>query len=375
MTPLATTLSTPRPDLYSGGMSPSPPAVAEVCRELSALGGRTRLDGPWRSGGFAALARHGVLAAFIPADCGGSEAAEPEILAMLVEVSRSCLTTALVLTQWASGCRLISAGSDEVRRRYLPPLCRGETTTTVGISQLTTSRLHLGGPVLSAARDGDTWRLTGLCPWVTGGDTADTIVTGAAVERDDGAGLTTRFFIVPRTNDGVLVDPPMDLLGLSGSRTSAVRFDRAVASESIELEGGRGVRSGGLATTALAIGSARRSIDLLRDLAREGNRRPEIERVADGLAAEADAAFGQMMRLAVPPPAGGDVVGRDAVRGEATSLAIRAAQASLVAAKGAGYMVGHPAELAIRESMFFLVWSCPQTVASAVLCELAGIAA
>lgn len=354
-------------------MSPSPPVIAELCRELSALGERTRLDGPWRSGAFSALARHGLLAAFIPTDCGGSEAAETEILAMLVEVSRSCLTTALVLTQWASGCRLIAAGSDDVRTRHLPPLGRGEAVTTVGISQLTTSRRHLVAPVLSATRGADGWRLSGVCPWVTGGDSSDTIVTGATVEAGGHGTAVPRFFVVPREAEGVRVDPPMELLGLSGSRTSAVRFDRVRASDSIELDGGRGVRSGGLATTALAIGSARRSVDLLHELAREGDGRPEIVRVADGLSGECDAAHDRMTRLAAMAASGGDAADRDALRAAATHLAVRTAQAALVASKGAGYVVGHPAERAIRESMFFLVWSCPQAVASAVMCELAGL--
>lgn len=335
-------------------------------RDLVDLGERTRRDGPWASGAFGRLARRGTLAAFIPADCGGTGAAETDILEMLVEIARSCLTTALALTQWASACRLIASAPPEVRVRYLPPLARGEASTTVGISQLTTSRRHLAAPVLSASHGSDGWRLTGLCPWVTGGDACDTIVTGAAVHAGD-----VRFFIVPRVSEGVLVEPPMDLLGLSGSRTSAVRFARALAAEAIELEGGRGVRSGGLATSALAIGAARRSVDLLGELADEGGGRPEILPVADGLRAECDAAFDRMIRHADD---GSDAEARDALRAEATSLVIRAAQATLVASKGAGYVVGHPAERAVRESMFFLVWSCPQSVASAVMCELAGLA-
>lgn len=318
------------------------------------------------------MARHGLLAAFIPADCGGCEAAETEILAMLVEVSRSCLTTALALTQWASGCRLIAAGADDVRTRYLPALGRGKAVTTVGISQLTTSRRHLTAPTLSASHGADGWRISGLCPWVTGGDSSDTIVTGAAVEAGGCGAASTRFFVVPREAEGVRVDPPMDLLGLSGSRTSAVRFDQVRASHAIEIDGNRGVRSGGLATTALAIGSARRSVDLLHELAREGGGRPEVVRAADGLSGECDAAHERMTRLSMAA-CGGDVADRDALRAAATHLAIRAAQASLVASKGAGYVVGHPAERAIRESMFFLVWSCPQAVASAVMCELAGL--
>ena len=350
-------------------MTTAAPEIDALCRELVELGPCSRRDGPWASGAFGRLARSGTLAAFIPSDCGGTGMAEPDILAMLVEIARGCLTTALALTQWASACRLIAAAPPDVRARHLPALARGEASTTVGISQLTTSRRHLAMPVLSASRGADGWRLTGLCPWVTGGDSSDTIVTGAAVNAGDVS--STRFFVVPRVSEGVLVEPPMDLLGLSGSRTSAVRFERALAAESIELEGGRGVRSGGLATSALAIGAARRSVDLLDELAGEGGGRPEILPVADGLRAECDAVFDRMIRHADPA---GDTTSRDALRAEATSLVIRAAQATLVASKGAGYVVGHPAERAVRESMFFLVWSCPQAVASAVMCELAGLA-
>ncbi len=46
---------------------------------------------------------------------------------------------------------------------------------------------------------------------------------------------------------------------------------------------------------------------------------------------------------------------------------------SLAAAKGTGYMIGHPAGRWCREALFFLIWSCPQPVMSAHLCQLAGL--
>jgi hypothetical protein len=52
---------------------------------------------------------------------------------------------------------------------------------------------------------------------------------------------------------------------------------------------------------------------------------------------------------------------------------LRSTQSALAAAKGAGYVAGHPAGRWCREALFFLVWSCPQPVLSAHLCELAGI--
>jgi hypothetical protein len=63
----------------------------------------------------------------------------------------------------------------------------------------------------------------------------------------------------------------------------------------------------------------------------------------------------------------------DDLRQRANSLVLRATQASLAAAKGAGYVAGHPAGRWCREALFFLVWSCPQPVLAANLCELAGI--
>jgi hypothetical protein len=64
---------------------------------------------------------------------------------------------------------------------------------------------------------------------------------------------------------------------------------------------------------------------------------------------------------------------KESMRQRAHSLALRASQASLAAAKGSGYVVGHPAGRWCREALFFLVWSCPQPVSNANLCELAGI--
>ena len=59
------------------------------------------------------------------------------------------------------------------------------------------------------------------------------------------------------------------------------------------------------------------------------------------------------------------------IRGAANRLVLRSTQAALTAAKGAGFVEGHPVGKWCREALFFLVWSCPQPVAQAHLCELA----
>ena len=344
-----------------GRTAPDPEPLAALCAELAAHADDTRTVGPWRSGAFASLARHGALAGFIPADCGGSAADELGLLVLLTAIAERCLTTALALSQWASACRIIATADAGVRAARLPRLARGECPTTVGISQLSTSRRHLDAPALRASRADGVWRLDGLCPWVTGADSCDTVVTGAVAD-----GGEPRFFVVSTKAEGVDVAPPLDLLALSGSRTSAVIF-RGVEPADVITPADGGVRTGGLATTALAVGATRAAIAVVAD---ESHGRPELAAVAAGLRAEVE---GLTAALAAAAAHAGDAATRDRLRTRANGLVVRAAQAALAASKGAGFVAGHPAERLVRESLFFLVWSCPPAVSAAVMCELAGL--
>ena len=340
---------------------PAAEPLAALQADLDAVAERTRDIGPWRSGAFEALARHGLLAGFVPADCGGSAASEPAINAALVAVAERCLTTALALTQWAAAVRVIAGADAAVRGRILPRLAAGAEWTTVGIAQLTTSRQHDGRPALAAVGDGDAWQLDGTCPWVTGADACDTLVVGAALP-EAGRG----FFLVNVRAAGLTIDLPFEMLALSGSRTAAVRFQRVRPAAVLALAGDP-PRTGGLATTALAIGATRAALAVLH---REAAARPALAPVVIGLDAELGAVHHDLLDAAT---VGADQLRRERLRATATSLVIREAQAALMASKGAGFVTGHPAERLAREAHFFLVWSCPEAVSAAVMCELAGL--
>ncbi|MCH5377023.1 MAG: acyl-CoA dehydrogenase, partial [Planctomycetes bacterium] len=82
----------------------------------------------------------------------------------------------------------------------------------------------------------------------------------------------------------------------------------------------------------------------------------------------------QQLRDDLLKAADGDpVCTNEQLRRRANSLALRATQAALASAKGAGYVLGHPAGRWCREALFFLVWSCPQPVMEANLCDFAGL--
>ena len=328
---------------------------------LAARSGRTAAVGPWDSGSLGVLVAAEALHEFIPVAYGGSGASERRRLHLLATVAEQCLTTALVLSQWAAAVRLIEAADEVIRSRELPALARGERFTTIGISQLTTSRRHLGQAAVRASREDGGWRLDGECPWVSGADRADTLVTGAL----DAAG-EPRFFLIDTAALGVRVDAPLEMLALAGSRTTTVGLSAVRPVAEIAAPAG-GPRAGGLSTIALALGSARAAVALV---AREAGDRASLSPIAAALVAEALAIGADLDRAADEGIAPDD---RDALRAAATALALRASQAALTAAKGAGFIVGHPAERLVREACFFLVWSCPPAVSGSVLCKLAGL--
>ncbi|KKL59190.1 hypothetical protein LCGC14_2217810, partial [marine sediment metagenome] len=115
---------------------------------------------------------------------------------------------------------------------------------------------------------------------------------------------------------------------------------------------------------ALAIALASAALDYLEG---EASKRPDLAEPAAELRREHGRLESNLLALA----AGEQVCTNDQLRVGANSIALRASQAALAAAKGTGYIVGHPAGRWCREALFFLVWSCPQEVMAANLCELA----
>lgn len=174
------------------------------------------------------------------------------------------------------------------------------------------------------------------------------------------------FFMVSTAATGLAIDCPLNMLALSGSRTAAVRFRAVRPTHAIASPEPNAPRTGGLATTALAIGSARAAIEIV---GREAGRRDGLAPIAAGLSEDLADLTGRLDRAASTAASASE---REGLRAAANDLVLRAGQATLAASKGAGFVRGHPAERLVRESLFFLVWSCPQAVTDALLCDLAG---
>lgn len=359
---------------------PFPPDAGDERARLRGLAARlAEADGPadeagaWPERLWSILVESGATRWALPdrfANAGGDRAS---LVRRYATVAEGSLTAAFILTQHDAAIRRLAAATGPGRARaegWIDRVASGEVFPTVGISQLTTSRRH-GPRAMVATEAPGGFRLDGAMPWVTAAERADLFVTGGVL--DDGRQMLVA---VPRDRAGLTVRPAFDLAALGASRTSeivceAVAIDRedVLAGPSPDVMATPGLAgTGGLETSALALGQARAALAALHEQA--GSGREELREPAGALSETwiklaSDLIAAAEGRDDAPTPA--------AIRGGANDLALRATQAYLTARKGSGFLRNEPAQRWARQSLFFLVWSCPSPVANAAIRDLAGL--
>jgi alkylation response protein AidB-like acyl-CoA dehydrogenase len=386
--------------------TPDDPSLADLAVRLAEMAVDMDRDGDWPAEQLRLCGEYGVYEWFLDSAWGGQAWSDEQVVRGYLALSAACLTTTFIITQRTGACRRIAGcDNDDLKRRLLPGLASGSFFATVGISHLTTSRRHLAKPVLTAQRIAGAFRLNGMSPWVTGAAAADVLVLAATEVEHDTATDRQLLVAVPTDRRGLTVPEPLPLIGVSASSTGPVYLDGVEIADDWLIAGpmpnvmasGVGAGTGGIETSTLAIGLAQAAIDYLDA---ESTHRSDLQQPATALRTEHESLRETLLAIArgtTPSPGPGEGPGegpRDGprhtaesgdprttnvhpspavLRQRANSLVLRATQAALAAAKGSGYVVGHPAGRWCREALFFLVWSCPQPVAAANLCELAGI--
>lgn len=320
----------------------------------------------WPVSSWAVLKESGALGWSIPQEFGGSELGPVDVLNGMEELAACCLTTTFALSQREAAIRHLLRGPRHLQDRYLPGLAAGDQFATVGLSQLTTSRQHQGPALRATILPSGGFQLDGEIPWVTGADQAAAMIVGATLP-------DFRQLLIVISNQQLtgMIDSPLPLAALVGSRTSLVHCHRMTVGPDCLLAGpsesvlGK-VGGGGLETSCLALGLASCAIHLMEG---EAGVRSDLLPVTER--------FGKTLRdhrlrlheLAVTPASADQTL---SLRLDCTKLALRATQACLMISKGVGFVAPHAAQRWARQALFFLVWSCPRPVAMGILSDLAG---
>lgn len=163
---------------------------------------------------------------------------------------------------------LDSVATPAQRERYLDPLCRGDKTSALALTE-PDAGADAGGISTTAVPDGDGWRINGSKLWISWADTADFfIVIGVTdSEKRNRGGMTA--FLVDRDAEGLEISKPIATMG--EQRPFALYFDDVrVPADAVLGEVGQafapltnrlGVRR--VEIGARCVGQAQRMIDMM----------------------------------------------------------------------------------------------------------------
>ena len=178
---------------------------------------------PWAS--YEALVASDFHAPHIPEEYGGVGADALATCIVVEEVARVCASTSLVPAVNKLGTLpLILAASEDVKRRYLAPVARGDAMFSYGLSER-----EAGSDTASmktrARRQGDDWVLDGQKSWITNAGVSRYYTVLAVTDPDGPRGSNITAFVVEKGDEGFSVAPPERKLGIKGSPTCELRFD------------------------------------------------------------------------------------------------------------------------------------------------------
>ncbi|GAA5893909.1 hypothetical protein JCM6882_003125 [Rhodosporidiobolus microsporus] len=176
------------------------------------------------------LGEMGVLGVTVKEEEGGLGKGYLDHLLVMEEISRASGSVALSYGAHSNLCvnQLARHGTASQKNKYLPGLLSGES-----VGALAMSETGSGSDVVSmrlraekGTKDGEEgYFLTGQKFWITNGPDADVLIVYAKTEPDAGSrGITT--FIVEKGFEGFSVAQKLDKLGMRGSNTGELVFDR-----------------------------------------------------------------------------------------------------------------------------------------------------
>jgi butyryl-CoA dehydrogenase len=223
------------------------------------------------------MAALGLMGLTTPEAYGGSGAGAMEYALAMEEVARADAAHSTILTVNVSLVTepLAKLGTDEQRRRYLPPLCDGRMVGAYCLSE-PSSGSDAANMDTRAIRDGDCWVINGTKNFITNGGVAGLYIVYVSTDAPQGPrGVTA--FLVEADWTGVRAGQKEPKLGIRASPTTQVHFeDCRVPSANVLGQEGQGFKiamstldGGRIGIAGQAVGIAQAAFEAARDYARQ----------------------------------------------------------------------------------------------------------
>jgi alkylation response protein AidB-like acyl-CoA dehydrogenase len=200
---------------------------------------------------FAAFRESGLLGLAFPKEYGGSGEGTLALSLAIEEVAKYCCASGLILLLAALSTRpILIAGTEEQKRKWLPPIARGELKASFLLTEPTAGS-DAANIQTTAMRDGDHYVLNGTKSYASG--VSDFVVAFAKTDPSAGSrGVSA--FIVPRDVPGFSIIKYDRKMGVRGVPTAHYRFENArVPAENLL----GGVENKGFSAAMLGLNSVR----------------------------------------------------------------------------------------------------------------------
>ena len=171
------------------------------------------------------LVASGFHAIHIPEEFGGEGGDALAVCLVIEEIARVCAASSLIPAVNKLGTApLMVAADDDMLRRYLPAVASGEAMFSYCLSERE-SGSDAAAMKTRALADGDDWILSGQKSWITNAGISDFYTVLAVTDPDAGPkGISA--FVVHADDEGVSFGTPERKLGIHGSPTREVLFER-----------------------------------------------------------------------------------------------------------------------------------------------------
>ena len=215
------------------------------------------------------MAKIGLFGIPFPKEYGGAGGDALLYARAVEELSRGCATTGVIVSAHTSLCAypIYEFGTEEQKKKYLPPLAKGEKLGAFGLTEANAGT-DAAGQQTTAYLDGDEWVLNGSKIFITNAGYAGTYVVFAMTDKSKGLkGISA--YIVETDTPGFTIGKKEKKMGIKGSATCELIFENCrIPKENLLGAEGKGFKiammtldGGRIGIAAQALGIAQGALD------------------------------------------------------------------------------------------------------------------
>ena len=170
-------------------------------------------------------AENGLIGAWIPEQYGGAGAGYLGNTIIMEELSKVDMGIGLNVVAATFGCEsILQFGSEEQKKKYLPPVCRGEQVSAGAFTE-PNAGTDVAGYRTKAVKDGNDYVISGNKMFITNGTVCDFMVAQCITNPEEKKHNSFSLIIVRADTPGITRNKIHGKMGIRSSDTAEIAFE------------------------------------------------------------------------------------------------------------------------------------------------------